>query len=951
MTFTGRRFARSLRLAVFGVFAFLGCQLVVTSAGSQEGANMVEAGPAFDLGAMSNARFLAAYAAQPGVVTRPSGLLYRVLEAGDGASISTQMDRVRVTYSGMLIDGTQFDATQPGQMAEFTANALIPGWIEALAIMSEGDEWELVVPSNLGYGAQGAGGGAIPPNQTLVFTMRLVEVVQEGPAGPAPQIASTAIEGVVESILVEGTQRVEPGSVMSYMSLGQGTPYDPVSADQSLKTLFETGLFADVRMNWDGTMLTVRVVENPIINQVVFEGDVALDEEDLVGEVQVAPRMVFTRARVQDDVQRIIELYRRSGRFAATVEPTIIQRPQNRVDLIFEINEGPTTGVASINLIGNEIFSDGELRGQIVTTQSAWYRFLSTDDNYDPDRVTFDRELLRRYYITQGYADFRVVSAVAELSPDRTDFYITFTVEEGEQYVFGNIQIDSNIPDLVPEDLLPLVVAQSGEIYDAQEVDETIEALTFAAGVEGFVFIDILPRVQRNVEERSIDIFFEIAEAPRVYVERVDIVGNGRTRDEVVRREFRLAEGDAFNRVLVDRSRTRILALGFFSAVEITEEPGSEPDRTSLRVAVTEQATGELSLGAGFSSQDSIIGEFSYTERNLFGRGQFLRTSITYSSFQQNYDIRFTEPYFMGRPLAAGIVAYKVRQDFIDQAGFRSDVTAAGFLFGFPVSEYARVSTHYNYSVATIQTQINAPLAVALSGGTASTSSVGYVYSYDTRDNIFRPNSGWLFNFRQDVAGLGGELNWLRTISDLRLWWPIEIFGFDFVGLGSLEGGFISAYSGQQIRINERFFRGGPTFRGFEFSGVGPRDLATRSRVALGGQLYLHNTFELRLPQFVPDEYGITLSLFNDFGTLGYLRGITRECDPSGQFVVNAITGQQVFTGGTCIQDNLAPRAAAGVSINWRSPFGPVSIDIGYPYIQEPYDRVQAITFRTITNF
>jgi len=951
MILSGCRFARSLRFAVLGIFTFFGCQLVVASAAAQEGAALVQAGPAFDLSAASNTRFLTEYAAQPDVITRPSGLLYRILDTGDGASVTSPADRVRVTYSGMLINGTEFDSTQPGSMAEFNANALISGWVEALSIMREGDEWELVIPSNLGYGVQGAGGGAIPPNQTLVFVMRLVEVVPQGPVGPPPEIASTAIEGVVETILVEGTQRVEPGSVISYMSLRPGTPYDPVAADQSLKTLFETGLFADVRMNWDGTTLTVQVVENPIINQVVFEGDVALDEEDLSEEVQIAPRQVFTRARVQDDVQRIIELYRRSGRFAATVEPTIIQRPQNRVDLIFEINEGPTTGVASINFIGNEIFSDSQLRGQIVTTQSAWYKFLSQNDNYDPDRITFDRELLRRHYITQGYADFRVISSVAELSPDRTNFYITFTVEEGEQYTFGNIQIESQISNLIPEVLLPLVDAQSGEIYDAEEVDLAIEALTFAAGTEGFVFVDILPRVQRNIDDRTIDVFLEIAEAPRVYVERIDIVGNARTRDDVIRREFRLAEGDAFNRVLVDRSQTRIRALGFFSDVVITEEPGASTDRTSLNVEVTEQPTGELSLGAGFSSQDSIIGEFSYTERNLFGRGQFLRTSASISYFQKSYDVRFTEPYFMGRPLEAGILGYKVQQDFIDQAGFSSDITALGFLFGFPVSEFARISPHYNFSYATIRTQYSAPLAVALSGGSATTSSIGYIYSYDTRDNVFRPNTGWLFNFRQDLAGLGGQLNWLRTISDVRYWWPIEIFGLEFVGLASLEGGFISAYSGQHIRINERFFRGGPTFRGFEYSGVGPRDLATRSRVALGGQVYIHNTFELRLPQFVPDEYGITLSLFNDLGSLGLLQGITRVCDPTGRFVKNPITGRSVYTGGTCIQDNLAPRASAGVSINWNSPFGPVSIDIGYPYIQEPYDRVQAITFRTITNF
>jgi outer membrane protein insertion porin family len=944
MTFTGHHFARLLRLAVFGTCAFFGVQLAVLPALAAEGAPPVvaegpEPGPAFDLSPEANARFLEENAAREGVVVRPSGLQYRVIEAGMGDGLTSQQDSVRVTYAGRLIDGTEFDATDPGDTAQFPANGLIPGWVEVLSLMREGDVWELVLPANLAYGVRGAG-EAIPPNQTLIFTMSLIEVVPYAAPAPLPSapVASNAIPGVIENIVVEGTQRVEPGSVMSYMALRQGTPYDPIGADESLKTLFETGLFADVRMNWDGSVLTVRVVENPIVNQVVFEGEDAIDEEDLTAEVQIQPRMVFTRARVQDDVQRIIELYRRGGRFAATLEPKIIQRPQNRVDLVFEINEGPTTGVASLNFIGNTVFDDSDLRDQLVTTESAWWRILSTNDNYDPDRITFDRELLRRFYITQGYADFRVVSAVAELSPDRTNFYITFTVEEGEQYSFGDIEIISGIEELDPETLRPLVVAIPGEVYNAAEVDESIQALTFAAGTQGFVFVDIRPRVQRNVGTRTIDLFFEIEEAPRVYVERINIIGNARTRDEVIRREFRLAEGDAFNRVLVDRSRTRIRGLGFFRDVVITEEPGSQPDRTILDVAVTEQPTGELSLGAGYSSQDSIIGEFSYTERNLFGRGQFLRASVSYSSFQQNYDIRFTEPYFLGRPLQAGVLAYKVLQDFVDQAGYQSDVTSFGLLFGFPVSEYARISPHYNYSIATLRTEPGAPLAVALSAGTASTSSIGYTYTYDTRDDYIRPNSGWYFTFSQDVAGLGGELNWLRSVGNARYWHPIEMFGWDFVGMASFEAGYISAYGGQAVRINERFFRGGPTFRGFEYGGVGPRDISTASRVALGGQLYIHQTMELRLPQIVPDDYGITLSLFNDLGTLGYLRGISRVCD-SGAI------------GGTCIQDNLALRASAGLAINWNSPFGPVSIDIGYPYIQEDYDRVQAITFRTSTNF
>src|SRR5262245_12665612 len=317
-------------------------------------------------------------------------------------------------------------------------------------------------------------------------------------------------QGVIQRINVEGTQRIEPDSVLSYLLLRQGQLYDPASADRSLKTLFDTGLFADVRLDWDGMVLTVRVVENPILNQVVYEGNSTLSNNDLNMEVQVRPRMVFTRARVQADVQRIIELYRRSGHFAATVEPKIIQRPQNRVDLVFEINEGPTTGVAAINFIGNRVFSDADLREQIVTTTSAWWKFLTTNDNYDPDRLTFDREQLRRFYLSRGYADFRVVSAVAELAPDRRNFFITFTVDEGELYRFGKISIQSQIRDLNPDLLRPLLLTLEGQTYDATLIDRSVEALTYAAGTRGFVFIDIRPQVTRDAMARTIDLTYTI---------------------------------------------------------------------------------------------------------------------------------------------------------------------------------------------------------------------------------------------------------------------------------------------------------------------------------------------------------------------------------------------------------------------------------------------------------
>jgi outer membrane protein insertion porin family len=735
-------------------------------------------------------------------------------------------------------------------------------------------------------------------------------------------------QGMIQRIVVEGTQRIEPDSVLSYLLLRQGQPYDPAVADRSLKVLFDTGLFSDVRMEFDGTTLTVRVVENPIINQVVYEGNSNTSDADLNKEVQVRPRMVFTRARVQADVQRIIELYRRAGRFAATVEPKIIQRPQNRVDLVFEINEGPTTGVAAINFIGNRVFADTDLREQIATTTSAWWKFLTTNDNYDPDRLTFDREQLRRFYLGRGYADFRVVSAIAELAPDRRNFYVTFTVDEGELYHFGKIQINSRIRDLNPTDLTPLLLTNEGDVYDAGLVDKSIEALTFAAGTRGFVFIDIRPRVQRNPTTKTVDLFYEIDEAPRVYIERINIVGNTRTRDQVIRREFRLTEGDAFNRVLADRSRTRIRALGFFRDVTITEDPGSAPDRTVLTVNVTEQPTGELSLGAGYSSQQGLLLDFSYTERNLFGRGQFLRASVSIGTFQKDYDFRFTEPYFLGRPLAAGFLVYKVITDFTDQIGYISDVTATGIQFGFPVSEFGRISPHYNFSYTRIDSTTTASSAIQLFP-TYSASSVGYTYTYDTRDDAIKPTKGWNFAVSQDVSGLGGQLKYLRSVAGIEYYHP---FFFNLVGEIALNSGYISGYGGLAVPINERFFKGGPSFRGFEIAGIGPRDLITDS--ALGGQFYLIGTYQVRLPDILPPDYGISLSAFSDFGTLGLDRSRSLEC----------------ASLASC-KDDLAPRLSLGIAINWKSPFGPVEVDVGYPVVKQSYDKPQAIRLSAGTQF
>lgn len=744
----------------------------------------------------------------------------------------------------------------------------------------------------------------------------------ESSAQEAPAVA-------IQRIVVRGTQRIEPTTVLSYISVRQGQPYDEQAVDRSLKTLFATGLFADVKFNWDGSTLTVNVVENPIINQVVFEGNDKVSEKDLTKEVQLKPRTVFTRNKVQADLQRIIELYRRNGKFAASVDPQIIQRPQNRVDLIFSIHEGATTGVARINFIGNKVFDDSTLRSQIATEESEWWKLLATNDNYDPDRLTFDREQLRRFYLKRGYADFQVVSAVAELTPDRESFYITFTLDEGHIYHFGKVEIDSSIKEL-PSDLLrPMVPIDNGETYNAELIDKSIDALTNAAGTKGYAFAQIHPRIRRERDKHEIDVIFKIDQGPRVYVEKINITGNTRTLDKVIRREFRLAEGDAFNRVLVDRSRTRIKALGFFKDVKVKTSPGSAPDRTVLDVQLTEQSTGQLQLGAGYSSTSSFVGQFSYTQSNLFGRGQFLRASVAMSSISKNYQISFTEPYFMDRPLSAGLDLYKYLTNY-DQAGYSSDTTAAGIRFGFPTSEFGSVGLRYTWRIDKISPYLNAPLAVRLAAGTAQTSSLGYSYGYNTLDDPVKPQTGLAFSLSQDFAGFGGSLKYLRNEISFVTYHPV--IWDNLIGSFRLKGGYITGYGGQHVRLNERFFKGGDSFRGFKLAGIGPRDIRANGQSAIGGDAYLIGTAELRLPDFLPADYGISLSLFSDFGTLGHIDAGVPPC-----------------TVISCIKDNMAFRASAGISIGWKSPFGPVQIDLGLPIVKEDYDKSQIIRFSTMT--
>ncbi|HAH09163.1 MAG TPA: outer membrane protein assembly factor BamA [Alphaproteobacteria bacterium] len=763
---------------------------------------------------------------------------------------------------------------------------------------------------------------------------------------------------IAQRLSVEGNQRIEEATILSYMVVRVGQPYNPAMIDLSLKTLHNTGLFSDVQILPEGGVIIVKVVENPIINRIAFEGNNKLTDKNLDEEVQLKPRKVFTRAAVQKDVTRVLELYRRSGRFAATVEPKIVQLPQNRVDLVFEINEGPSTGVDRIIFIGNKNFSDATLRSKIATAESSWWNFLQSNDNYDPDRLTFDREQLRRFYLANGYADFRVVSAVAELAPDRSGFYITFTVDEGDLYAFGKVDIESSIKDIDKDRLMSLIKIEPGETYNAELIDKSIDALTILAGEKGYAFVDIRPRVKRNREDRVVDVVFKIEEGPRVYVDRINIVGNTRTLDKVIRREIRLSEGDAFNRVLLNRSRSRIRGLGFFKKVEITEEPGGAPDRTNLNVEVEEQSTGELSVSAGFSSADSIVGSFSLTEKNLLGKGQFLRLQLQVSGERQQIDLRFTEPYFLDRNLSAGVDVYSTRTQ-VDESFYEADLIGGGLRLGFPTSEFGRLGLryslrqeNYDYDLDGLLANVNASRTaqgqptlsfsnpadaatidavlgsyIRADGQQVLFSVLGYTFIYDERDDPIEPRAGYRFSVSQDLAGLGGDKHYLKT--EVNGDWYQRIWGDDFVLTTSLAAGHIMAWGDDILEPTDRFLKGGGSFRGFKTSGVGPREINSRSYQ--GGELFAIGTLELSVPNFLPEDLGIKTSIFADVGTIGLIDDLP----------VGNCTGVNT----ACVQDDLSLRASVGVSVSWNSPFGPVRLDFSHVLANEDYDETETFRF------
>ena len=729
--------------------------------------------------------------------------------------------------------------------------------------------------------------------------------------------------GKITSIEVLGTQRIDPETVISYSNLKVGDQSDPDKLDTALKILFKTGLFADVDFVKVGEKLVINVVENPVINRVAFEGNKRIESKDLELELQLKPRLVFTRTKVQQDVQRLLTLYRLSGRFAAQIVPKIIKLEQNRVNLVFEIDEGPLSKIRNISFIGNKDFSDAELSSIIHTKEYAFWRILTSTDTYDPDRLSYDRELLRRFYLNRGYVDFKVLSAVAELTPDQKDFVVTFSIDEGERYKFGKMSLTSNLKGLQEKQLSSYLITREGDWYTAKAVNETIDSISDQLGVLGFAFVKVRPVSDRRQKERIVNLNYTISKTRRVFLERIDIEGNLRTLDKVVRREFDIVEGDAFNISKLRRAKRRIRNLGFFAKTNVKRVMGKSEESTIIKVQIEEKSTGEISFGVGFSSLDGPLANVGIRERNLLGRGQDLNFNFQGSASRQEFKIGFTEPYFMERRLSAGFDLFQVTTDRQTDSSFDERKAGGSLKLGYVLGRDLSQSLKYQLKKTEIRNvDETASTLIKEQEGTNTVSQISQTTVLDKRDNRYEPKDGYVVSLTNELAGLSGDTQHLRT--RIKTGYFVSFFE-DKVLAFIAESGHIIGID-QDVNIGERFFLGGQTVRGFSNSGIGPRDGITND--ALGGNTYYAGSIELRFPLGLGEELGINGSLFTDVGSLWSL-----DRDSSD------------------ILDSSGARASAGFGVSWATGLGLMRVDFASALLKEDWDETEFVRFSFGTRF
>uniref|UniRef100_Q07NI5 Outer membrane protein assembly factor BamA n=1 Tax=Rhodopseudomonas palustris (strain BisA53) TaxID=316055 RepID=Q07NI5_RHOP5 len=814
---------------------------------------------------------------------------------------------------------------------------------------------------------------------------------------------SPAAAQSVASIVVEGNRRVEVETIRSYFRPGPGGRLDQGQIDDALKSLIQTGLFQDVQINQAGGRIVVSVVENPVIGRVAFEGNKKVKDEQLTAEVQSKARGTLSRPMVQSDALRISEIYRRSGRYDVSVTPEIIEQPNNRVDLIFTIQEGSKTGVRSIEFIGNNAYSSYRLKDVIKTHESNFLSFLASGDLYDPDRVEADRDLIRRFYLKNGYADVQVVAALTEYDPDKRGFLVTFKIEEGQQYRVSSVDFQTTIPSLEANSLRGFSRVSVGAVYNAEALEKSVEEMTIEASRRGFSFATVRPRGDRNFDNHTVSIVFQIDEGARSYIERIDVRGNTRTRDYVIRREFDISEGDAYNRALVDRAERRLKNLDFFKSVKIVSEPGSSSDRVVLIVDIEEKSTGDFSVSGGYSTSDGFLGEVSVSERNLLGRGLFAKASVTYGQYSRGYSLSFVEPYLLDYRVALGLDLYQREQiansyvsyttktlGFSPRLGFglREDLTlqlrysiyrqeislpsslnncnndtasssyfpTPAFYAANPGIPYTGESTYGQYGCIG-DGEASLPVRRELGSGKTLTSAIGYTLTYNTLDNNKNPTEGLLLDFRQDYAGVGGDVTYLKSAFDAKYYTPLVA---DIVGLVHGQAGTLTKIGSDDIRMLDHFKMGPNLVRGFAPNGIGPRDISYYALQgdngdALGGTNYWGASAELQMPfWFLPKEVGIKGAVYADAGSVWGYKGPTSWA-ATGEVNAPGCTPASKTSVGTCsglqYDDTNVVRTSVGVGLIWASPFGPLRFDYAVPLTKGQFDRVQQFRFGGGTSF
>lgn len=724
--------------------------------------------------------------------------------------------------------------------------------------------------------------------------------------------SQAAAQGTISNISINGLQRVEKETALSYAGINTNKPVSSEELNAALKRLYDTGLFSDISFDTKGNTLVINVTENPVIGIRAFDGNDKIDDKILEAEVQSAPRSVFSKAKVQQDVQRILDVYKRAGRYGVSVEPKIIKKSENRVDLIFEIEEGPEAKIDTINFIGNKHYTGKDLQGEIMSKESRWYRIFSSAENFDREKMNYDQELLRRFYNRHGYADFAVISAIAELSRDKTSFVLTFTIDEGKRYTVNNIQIKSMVADVDANDWYKYITFKTGAWYNSDEIEKTVNALTEELSRKGFVFVEVVPNIHKDRETGKLSVVFDIKENAKIFVNRINITGNTRTLDEVIRREFRISEGNVFNVAKIRESRRNVERLNYFGKVDIDSER-VDYDKADINVKVEEKSTGYFNVGVGYSTVNGALIRAGITENNFLGKGQQVSLNAGVSQRTTDYSFSFTEPYFLDRRLSAGMDIFYQTEDYQDESNYDMDTMGGRLRFGWNYTDDLSQYVRYTLKQDKIKNVSTASKYIQSEEGDAIDSVIGQTLVYDKRDNVMKPREGYYLSFGNDVSGLGGDDKYLKFDAKAYKFYTLsDYYTFKFF----INGGYVTGYGGEDVRLAQRYFLGGNTMRGFETGGISARDKYTKD--ALGGNWMVWGGAELAFPMGL-DELGIRGRTFVDIGT----------------------TGKPDNISSSDVDYSSSPRVAIGFGFEWTSPMGKIDIDFGFPIVKKNYDETE----------